>query len=543
MIEGCEMERTINGEELKEMFAAATNWLEKIVSGINALNVYPVPDGDCGTNMLFTMRASLAEAAQVTDNRVSSVVQAMAKGALMGARGNSGVILSQIWRGLAKSLKEKVVMNGKGFAEALCEASRTAYHALSSPVEGTILTVIKDASTAACKEAAGKGNLISVLETSVSAARASVIRTPSLLRVLKEAGVVDAGGHGLYTLLEGALFHLKGNADNRSPELIASNITPAVKPVEVTDEEEAYGFCTQFLLSGDHLDSTRLREQFQDKGKSLIVVGDTTTLRVHIHTLEPETITRLAAAYGTLSDVDIRNMDEQHKDFLLMHKEKAVKLSVAVVAVVNGDGLANVFSSLGVSAIVPGGQTMNPSTMDMLQAVEAVPSDNVIILPNNKNIVLTASQVQSLTGKNVKVVPTETVPQGITAMVVFTAEADFTGNAEQMIEAISRVRTLEITRATRSTHLDGLEIKAGQSIGLLDGELYAAADKADDVIFDLLSRIDMSGAGIVSIYYGAATQEADAEIISKQIGRQYPSLEMEVINGGQPHYNYLISVE
>jgi DAK2 domain fusion protein YloV len=543
MIEGCEMERTINGEDLKQMFAAATNWLEQIVPGINALNVYPVPDGDCGTNMLFTMRASLAEAAQVTDNRVSSVAQAMAKGALMGARGNSGVILSQIWRGIAKSLKTKVVINGKGFAEALSEASKTAYHALSSPVEGTILTVIKDASTAACKEADDKGNLISVLETSVSAARASVVRTPSLLRVLKEAGVVDAGGHGFYTLLEGALFHLKGNMNNRSPELIASNITPAGKQVEMTDEDEAYGFCTQFLLSGDNLDATQLREQFQDKGKSLIVVGDTATLRVHIHTLEPETITRLAAAYGNLSDIDIRNMDEQHKDFLLMHKEKAGKLSVAVVAVVNGDGLANVFSSLGVSAIVPGGQTMNPSTMDILQAVEAVPSDNVIILPNNKNIVLTASQVQSLTGKNVKVIPTETVPQGITAMVAFTAEADFTANAEQMIEAIARVRTLEITHATRSTRLDGLEIKEGQAIGLLDGQLYVAADKPDDVIFDLLSRIDISGAGIVSIYYGADTQAADAEIISKRICRQYPSLEIEVINGGQPHYNYLISVE
>ena len=543
MTEGREMEFTINGEDLKKMFAAATNWLEKIVPDINALNVYPVPDGDCGTNMLFTMRASLAEAAQIKDNRISAVTQAMAKGALMGARGNSGVILSQIWRGFEKSLKSKIIIGGKEFAEALCEASKTAYHALSSPVEGTILTVIKDAADAASKAATTKGNLVSVMETSVSAARDSVARTPKLLQVLKDAGVVDAGGHGLYTLLEGALLHLKGDIDKHSPELIASIITPVVKSVEVTNDDEAYGFCTQFLLSGNKLDANELREQFQDKGKSLIVVGDDKTLRVHIHTIEPETITRLASTYGTLFDIDIRNMDEQHKDFLLTNKEKAAKVSVAVVAVVNGDGLANVFSSLGVSAIVPGGQTMNPSTMDILQAVEAVPPDNVIILPNNKNIVLTATQVQSLTGKKVVVIPTETIPQGITAMIAFTNDADIIANSEQMTEAISRVRTLEITRATRTTRLDGLQIKEGQAIGLLDGKLYAAADKAVDVIFDLLSRIDISEAGILSIYYGAGAQEADAEVISKRISQQFPSLEMEVINGGQPHYNYLISVE
>jgi len=227
--------------------------------------------------------------------------------------------------GIAKSLKTKVVINGKGFAEALSEASKTAYHALSSPVEGTILTVIKDASTAACKEADDKGNLISVLETSVSAARASVVRTPSLLRVLKEAGVVDAGGMGFIPCWRGLFSTSRGNMDNRSPELIASNITPAVKPVEMTDEDEAYGFCTQFLLSGDNLDTTQLREQFRIR-KSLIVVGDTATLRVHIHTLEPETITRLASAYALFLTFDIRNMDQQHKDFLLMHKEKTVKL-------------------------------------------------------------------------------------------------------------------------------------------------------------------------------------------------------------------------
>ncbi len=545
MTEGNEMNRLINGKDLKEMFTAATNWLEKIVPDINALNVYPVPDGDCGTNMLFTMRASLAEASRVTDDRVSSVAQAMAKGALMGARGNSGVILSQIWRGLANSLKEKVMVDGREFAEALSEASKTAYHALSSPVEGTILTVIKDTAKAASKRAKVNSSLVSVLESSVNAARASVAKTPNLLNVLKEAGVVDAGGHGLYTLLEGALLHLKGDISRFSPQLVVSGIKLAAKPVQTQTEteEEAYGFCTQFLLSGKNLDAAQLREQLQDKGKSLIVVGDATTIRVHIHTLEPETVTRLAATYGTISDIDMRNMDEQHKDFLLMHQGKMTANAVAIIPVVNGDGLANVFSSLGVAAIVPGGQTMNPSTMDILQAVEAVSSDSVIILPNNKNIILTANQVQLLTKKEVKVIPTETIPQGITATVAFSVDAGIATNVERMTEAISRVKTLEITRATRTTRLDGLKIKEGQAIGLMEGKLYAAADKAEDVVFDLLTRLDISEVSIVTIFYGADTKEAEAETLSQQIHRRYSSLETEVVNGGQPHYNYLISIE
>jgi DAK2 domain fusion protein YloV len=543
MIKGQKMEHTIDGVGLKEMFTAATNWLEKIVPDINALNVYPVPDGDCGTNMLFTMRASLAEANKAADNSVSSVAQAMAKGALMGARGNSGVILSQIWRGLAKSLKTKVVINGKVFAEALSEAAATAYHALSNPVEGTILTVIKDSAKAAQDTAFDNGSLVSVLESSVAAARTAVANTPSLLPVLKDAGVVDAGGHGLYTLLEGAMLHLQGKINGHSPQLVVSDILLAVKPVAIEQaEEEAYGFCTQFLLTGENLDPTQLRNQLQDKGKSLIVVGDANTIRVHVHTLEPDKVTGLAASVGTLYDIDIRNMDDQHKDFLLMHREKTV-LDASVVTVVNGDGMANVFSSLGVAAIVPGGQSMNPSTMDILQAVEAVPSQNVIILPNNKNIVLTANQVISLTRKKVKVIPAENLPQGISAMVAFTPETGFTNIVEQMTEAIVKVKALEITRATRSTRLDGLEIKEGQYIGLLDGKLYAAADKAGEVVFNLLSRIDISSVSIVTLYFGADTKDTDAEKMRQQISRKYPALETEVINGGQPHYNYIISLE
>lgn len=278
-------------------------------------------------------------------------------------------------------------------------------------------------------------------------------------------------------------------------------------------------------------------------GKSLIVVGDSSTIRVHIHTPNPDNVTEEASLFGTLYDINIRNMDEQHKDFLLMYKRQTIRTGTDIVAVVNGDGLANSFSDLGVCAIVPGGQTMNPSTMDILEAVEAVPSDNVIILPNNKNIILTAQQVKFLTKKSIKVIPTETIPQGVSALIAFVPEADFETNAERMAKAKTTVKTIEITQASRATRLSGLDINEGQAIGLLDGKLLAASDKVDEVIFDLLARIGLDRTSLVTIYYGADTSEVEANQISSKIRHQYPALEIGVVNGGQPHYNYIISAE
>jgi uncharacterized protein len=537
------MNQTMTGYELKEMFSAATDWLEKIVPDINALNVYPVPDGDCGINMLYTMRASLAEASKAGDESVSSIALAMAKGALMGARGNSGVILSQIWRGFAKSLDGITEINGRTWADALNEGSRSAYRALNNPVEGTILTVIKEAANAASHAAQKNDNLLKIFEMTVEAAKTSVKDTPNLLPILKEADVVDAGGHGLFTLLEGALLYIRGDKDGRSPQLITSNHSGKVQPVSTAVEEEAYGFCTQFLLKGEHIDIDGLRSKLEDMGKSLIVVGDSDTVRIHIHTLEPDKVTRFVKNYGKLADVDIRNMDEQHKDFLLMHKGKALKLETATVAVVNGNGFANVFSDLGISAIVTGGQTMNPSTMDLLQAIEAVPSDNVILLPNNKNIIPTANQVQALTRKNIKVIPTESIPQGVAALVSFSPDADFKTDFEQMMKIYPTVKTIEITRSTRTMKFDGLEIREGQVIGLLDGKLIAASDKIEDLIIDMLSRMDLSSMTIITMYYSSDNEAANAEAISNKIRQLFPRLEVEILNGGQPHYNYIISVE
>jgi len=539
---------SINGRDFREMFACATAWLEKSASDIDALNVFPVPDGDTGTNMLLTMRSSIEEAYRAPDNSASAVAQAFAKGALMGARGNSGVILSQIWRGLAKTIADKKSLTGPDLVDALQEASNMAYKGLSNPVEGTILTVIKDASLAARSQADnGDTDLITVIEAAVNAANQSVANTPALLPVLKEAGVVDAGGQGLYTILEGALQYLRGQAEQmqfRKPQIIASSIPLVSRPPEmIAADEVPFGYCTEFMLKGEGLKPDKIRNRLDKKGESLIVVGDDSTVRIHIHTLDPGNIIHYAASLGTMHQVSIRNMDEQHRDFLEMQKDKAPAVDIATVAVVAGDGLAEVFTSLGASAIVPGGQTMNPSTKDILQAVESVASDNVIILPNNKNVILTAEQVKDLTTKKIQIVATETIPQGVSALLSFDYEADLKTNAKIMRQTISAVRSIEITRAVRSTVLKGLKIKRKQAIGLLDGDLVVAGDNITDVLYETLAKLDLDTKEIVTIYYGADTERAEAEQVSSTIRQKYPQLQVEVVRGNQPHYEYIVSVE
>jgi DAK2 domain fusion protein YloV len=533
------------------MFTAATNWLEKSVSDVDALNVFPVPDGDTGTNMLLTMHSTIEEADRTSNGKISVVSQAMAKGALIGARGNSGVILSQIWCGIARGLAGKDTFDGRDLANALTEAADMAYKGLSNPVEGTVLTVIRDAATAAREQAAtDKNDVISVMEAAVNAANESVANTPRLLPVLKEAGVVDAGGQGLYTLLEGALRYLNGEAEMmqfRKPQMIASNIplTPMVftAPERVAVDEVPFGYCTEFMIKGQELNPDKLRKRLNKKGESLIVVGDENTIRVHIHTLDPGNLIHYGSTLGTLHNVSVRNMDEQHQDFLELQKQRAPATGVAIVAVVPGDRLSEVFSSLGVSAVVPGGQTMNPSTKDILQAAEKAASDKVIILPNNKNIILTANQVQSLTSKSVKVVPSRTIPQGVAALLAFDYEADFETNVNIMTEALATVKSIEVTRAVRSTQLNGLSIKKKQAIGFLNGALISVGDSTAEVVHEVLDRAEPDKADVVTIYFGDDTKEEDANAINEAIAAQYPHLQVEVVNGGQPHYEYIISVE
>ncbi|MFH1639061.1 MAG: DAK2 domain-containing protein, partial [Chloroflexota bacterium] len=451
-----------NGQDFRNMLAAATSWLEKSAPEIDALNVFPVPDGDTGTNMLLTMRSSMEEAYRAPDHSAAGVAQAVAKGALMGARGNSGVILSQIWSGLAKGMEGKDCLNGKDFAEALHQASVTACNGVSNPVEGTILTVVKDAAAAAEKQAKNGADLFDVMEAAVRAAGESVARTPELLPILRQAGVVDAGGQGLYTILEGALHYINGEVDQmqfRKPKVIASNLPFTANRSQMTTDEVPFGYCTEFLLKGNNLKPKKVKSRLKKKGESLIVVGDESTIRVHIHSLEPGDVINYATSLGTIHQVSIRNMDEQYQDFLQMRKQKTPASDVAIIAVVSGDGLSDVFSSLGVTAIVPGGQTMNPSTKELLQAVEKSPSDKAILLTNNKNVIPAANQVQSLSSKRVEIVPTENIPQGIASILSFDYEADIETNIEIMKRARTTVRSIEITRAARSTRLGELDIK------------------------------------------------------------------------------------
>jgi len=538
----------VTGQEFREMFAAATAWLEKSASDIDALNVFPVPDGDTGTNMLLTMRSSVEEAYRAPDHSAGGVAQALAKGALMGARGNSGVILSQIMRGIAEELDEKDVIFAADLAHAFQKAAVTAYKGLSNPTEGTILTVMKDASVAAAKSVGKNGkDVVNVMEVTVDRARESVANTPTLLPVLKDAGVVDAGGQGLYTILEGALHYLKGETEQmqfRKPQVITSSVPLSLRlPDMIAADEVPYGYCTEMMIKGADLDTEKVRARLLKKGESLIVVGDGTTVRVHIHTLDPGSIVHYATTLGTVHQVSVRNMDEQKRDFVASQKEKTMTAEIATVAVVAGEGLAEVFSSLGVSAIIPGGQTMNPSTKDILDAVEKSPSQNVIILPNNKNIILTAQQVKPLTKKTVEIIPSETVPQGVAALLAFDYEANLQTNAELMKQALANVKTIEICRAVRATQIRGLKIRRKQIISLLDNELVTVGDDAVDVLLDTLSKLDLEKNQILTVYYGAETEIAEAEEAASAIREKYPHLQVEIIKGSQPHYNYILSIE
>jgi uncharacterized protein len=541
---------TTDGLVLREMFSTATVWLEKSVAEVDALNVFPVPDGDTGTNMLLTMRSAIEEAFRVKDSSVSAVSQAMSKGALMGARGNSGVILSQIWRGFAQGMARKEIFGGKEFAEAYFQASKVAYKGLSRPVEGTILTVIRESAEAGMdfvkeKEKEIEAGLMETVEVIVEAAGHSLSNTPNLLPVLKDAGVVDAGGQGLYTLLEGALRYLRGEGEQmqfRKPLMISSAVTSPARVSHTAAREEPFGYCTEFLLKGDDIDPDKLREKLKKHGESLIVVGDNANVRVHIHSLDPGSVLHLVTPLGTVHGVSIRNMDEQHEDYLEMQKQRMPNSSVAIIAVAPGEGIRDVFNSLG-AIVVPGGQTMNPSTKDLLMAVQSVDSDKIILLPNNKNIILTAGQVHTLTDKTIKVLSTKTVPQGVAALLAFDYEADFETNTKAMEKARKAVRTIEITRAIRTTKIGDMRIRKNQAIGLLDTDLVAVANSDDEVLNKVISELDLDESEIVTIYFGQEVSKEEADIIGTGIGENHPNLQIEVVDGGQPHYEYIISIE
>ncbi|MGQ9598850.1 MAG: DAK2 domain-containing protein [Anaerolineae bacterium] len=535
---------TCDGPQFRHMLLSGLTWLEHHQQAINALNVYPVPDGDTGTNMLLTMQSAYQEIQDSAEERVGILAQKVAHGALMGARGNSGVILSQIFRGFARILEGVATFDAVQFASALREASATAYKGVIKPVEGTILTVIREAAEASVIAAASSRDLRHVLEQVVHAARESVIRTPTLLPVLAEAGVVDAGGQGLAVILEGMLRYMRGEQVDMDRELTAAvNLQPFH-----LGREEGYGYDVQFIIHGEKLNVDKIRETIATMGDSVMVVGDSHMVKVHVHSTEPGTPINYGVRLGSLSRVIVENMQEQYQDFVVSKARvpppRVEPLGeIGTVVVAPGQGFMQVFESLGASAVVSGGQTMNPSTEELLNAVESVPTREVIILPNNKNIVMAAEQAKALSTKRVEVVPTITVPQGVSALLALNYQADLATNVRAMMEAAAAIQTIEVTTAVRSVQVNGIAIQEGETIGLVNGELRFKGDSPIQVIRLALDEINAENYEIITLYYGEPITADEAQQLADEIKSWYPDQEIEVIDGGQPHYSYILSVE
>jgi fatty acid kinase len=546
-----------DGQDLKKAILAGAAWLEENRETINALNVFPVPDGDTGSNMCATMKSAIRNISNSDEHSASVIASRLARDALLGARGNSGVILSQTLRGLAAGLANKQTFTAQDLAEAFQQASQLAYRAVIKPVEGTILTVIRVAADTAKTSAAQDDDLITEMQDVVEAARHAVALTPEMLPLLKQAGVVDAGGQGFCTFLEGILHYMRGEAiqptvsASHTPQELATQ--PFTKKGRVTVEEE-FGYEVVFLLRGHELDVEKIRQTIIDMGGvSTVVAGDEKMLKVHTHTLTPGKILDYGVSLGSLLDINIENLQEQSLTYAAesaaehaadqVGEELASSPSIATVGVVSGPGFEKVFQGLGVDAIVSGGQTMNPSIEELLAAVEQLPAQHIIILPNNSNVILSAQQVVGLTQKQVYVVPSKTLPQGIAALIGFNFEADFEANCKTMTNAIKSVQTAEITTAVRSVQIAGLHVREGDYIGVVNGNLAVASQDMDQVVHDTLQRMHIDSYEIVTLYYGQDITAERAKEMAQQIQSRYAQLEIEVVDGGQPYYAYILSVE
>jgi DAK2 domain fusion protein YloV len=542
-----------DGPGFKRLAAAGLAWLEQNYEAVNQLNVFPVPDGDTGTNMLLTMRAAYGEIADNDSPDVSVIADKLAYGAIMGSRGNSGTILSQLLRGFAQAVNGRHDFDAELLAAGARQAVKLAYNAVQAPVEGTILTVAREVAEEVESAVKQTVDLRAILDRAVTRANASVARTPDLLPILKKAGVVDSGGQGLAYILEGMLRHLNGE------RLTVSNTTVAGKMdlanVLKSEDSRGYGYDVQYLLHGKNLNLEAVRAAIGNMGDSMVVVGDSSLIKVHIHVHDPGIPISYGVGLGVISDVVVENMQDQSEDYIAMREETGaagenpVQVNpgdIAVVAVAPGDGLRRVFRDLGVAYVVSGGQTMNPSTEELLRAAESLPTDKIIILPNNRNIILAAEQAAQIAddkdGRHVVVVPTRTVPQGITAMLSFTPDGDFEAVVSAMQAARDNVVTGEVTTATRSVELDGVKVQSGQVIGLIDGKLSAAGNDLPTVVRDILKQI-ADDREVITMYYGDHVTEADANQLVDSLRGDYPDQEFDVIWGGQPHYHYILSAE
>jgi uncharacterized protein len=575
---------TIGGEELLAALRNALAWLQANQEEINDLNVFPVPDGDTGSNMYLTLRSAVEEAQSAGDpSSAAAVLGATAHGSLMGARGNSGVILSQILRGLAQGVGGRARLDATSWARGLEEACTVAYKAVMKPTEGTILTVVREAADAATRAAVDGGDMVAVLEQAVRASHAAVEKTTEQLQVLRDAGVVDAGGFGLAVILEGLSRAIADPGGAQSapsgprrrageervqlPFAAAGAPRPAPRrgAAAVEMKEEGWGYCTEFLIHGPGLDVETLRIELGALGESALVVGDPELVRVHIHAGEPAPLIALASSRGRLSKLKVEDMSAQHHDVL--DRAAAVEATAAaagaapersagqeagagaprkaigVVSVAPGDGFRAILESLGADAVVEGGQTMNPSIEDLINGVRAAHADSVVLLPNNANVILTAEQVDGLVDDvDVTVVPTRNLPQGISALLALEPDSALDANRARMEAAIGHVRALEVTRAVRASTANGYDIKEGDVLGILDDEIREVGDDEHQVIEALL-RAAGEAPELVTVYRGGAASAADADQLVEALRAEFPTTEFEVHDGGQEHYSYVLSLE
>ena len=534
----------LDADALHGILDAGALALERNVEAVNALNVFPVPDGDTGTNMLLTIRAVQQELAKDTRESLGGAVRLMARGALMGARGNSGVILSQFLRGLSRPLEDHGEAGPELTSVAFQEGAAAAYKAVSEPVEGTLLTVVRRTAEAMRDSIqGGEPDLVELFETALASCRKAVLQTPDQLPVLKEAGVVDAGGQGFAIMLEAALRYLQGEDAGAVHIETVQPLSQVTESFLEAAESELYGYCTQLLVSGTALDPDALRAQLSVLASSTVVIGDDTMVKIHVHTFDPGAILSLGTAVGTLSSVTIENIDEQHQEFQKARRQETPMAPLGVVAVAWGQGIEELFRSLGAGHVVVGGQTMNPSCQELLDAVESLRAETALVLPNNPNIIPTAHQAAGLSSTPLRVVETRNIPQGVAAMLAYNPEMDDAANAAAMQGAAASVRAGEVVTAVRDATVDGRAVRAGEVMGTLEGDLVVSGPQRQEVLGALVQHAGAVEGSLITLYWGGDTTEAEADEAALHLQDRCPGVDVELVHGGQPYYHYLVSIE
>lgn len=555
--------KTINAEMLQKMFIAGAKNLEAKKEWINELNVFPVPDGDTGTNMTLTIMSAAKEVGGITNPDMESVAKSISTGSLRGARGNSGVILSQLFRGFTREIKKVDEVDVETLSKACVKAVETAYKAVMKPKEGTILTVAKGMADKSCEMLGQSEDLVYVIDEIIKHGEYVLSQTPEMLPVLKQAGVVDSGGQGLMTVLQGAYDALLGKEIDYTLETVAPATSIVTDDIPLDEADIKFGYCTEFIVNLNKPLSDNEEKEFKDFlksiGDSIVLVADDEIVKVHVHTNHPGQAFEKGLLFGSLSRMKVDNMREEHQERLIKNAEKLAqqqkdeeeqgkkqepRKDAGFIAVSVGEGLDEIFKGLNVDYIISGGQTMNPSTEDILNAIENINADNIYILPNNKNIILAAQQAESLVeDKNIIVIPTKTIPQGIAAMIGFIPEASVEDNKEAMIDSMSYIKTGEITYAVRDTVIDDKEIREGDIMGIGDEGILSVGQDIVETTVDMIKSMKDEDSEIVSVYYGQEVTEEDANSLADKISEELPELEVEVYSGGQPVYYYITSVE